>query len=60
VRIGETEQTMKDLKKAIYGSIASVIITAVVAWISWSNMQVQRDLQAQVAEVVKHQAAEKK
>ena len=55
VRIGETEQTMKDMKKAIVGSIVSAVIAGAVGIMQYTANSAQKDLQAQVAELVKHQ-----
>lgn len=57
VKMEENEQLSKDIRKAVWGAIVSVIFTGLMAFFSWTTIKAQEDLKEQIAEVIKEQKA---
>lgn len=59
-RIEENAKIVRDMKKAAWAAAVSVIFTALMAFMSWTGNQAQKDIQAQIAEIIKQQAKAQK
>lgn len=55
VRMEETAQMNSNIKKAVVGALVSMAFTGVMAFMQWTSVQAQKDMQTQITEIVKQQ-----
>lgn len=58
VKMEENEQLSRDIRKAVWGAVVSMIFTGLMAFFSWTSIKAQEDLKLQIAEVIKEQKAQ--
>lgn len=52
-RMEENAETQKSIRTAIWGSVIAVVFTVSTAFMQWSTGQAQKELKAQIADLVK-------
>lgn len=57
VRMEETSQMNSNIKKAVVGALVSMAFTGVMAFMQWTSVQAQKDMQMQIADIVKQREA---
>ncbi len=57
VRMEETVAMNNSIKKAVMGAVVSAIFTGLMAFMQWTAISAQKDMQAQISEIIKKQTA---